>query len=456
MAIAPVVLRPTAPRTKEERRRSGPLLVLLGTTAFVVAVHLVGRWLTRDGTDLRLLGGYVLRAAPDLLISPRVLMPLAVGVAGVFWGPALAARLSWGRLLVGSAAASAVWAVALALTSGWDRLTVPLSSIYEYPHDVPRVGSLTTFLATYLESVPPDSPDPWTAHVGGHPPGALLTFVLLERVGLSGLGWAAALCIAGGALAVPAVLVGVRALADEITARVVAPFAVLAPTALWVATSADGFFTGVTAWGVALLAVAGSRQAGRGRALCALSGGLLLGVGLFLSFGLSALAPLAAAVVVVQHRRIGWGGVVRVLALGAAGTLAVVAVFAACGYWWFDGLAATDARLATGQALTNRPWGYFVVANLAAGALALGPAAVAGLGALRRVRLAVLPLAALAGVLISDLTGVVRGETERIWLPFEVWILAAVAFLPIRQRRIWLAASVAAAIAIEVTLRLEW
>ena len=55
---------------------------------------------------------------------------------------------------------AAAWAVALALSSGWERLPEPLSVRYEYPHDVPRVGSLTTFLSTFTDSVPADSPDP--------------------------------------------------------------------------------------------------------------------------------------------------------------------------------------------------------------------------------------------------------------------------------------------------------
>ncbi|TFV52553.1 hypothetical protein [Blastococcus sp. TF02A-35] len=444
----------TEPSTR--RRTWGPVLAVAGAALFVTVVHLVGQRLEETGTDLRLLGSAVMRGTPDVVLTPRVLMPVVVGAAGVLWGPSWAARLRWRHLLWGSAAAAAVWAVALALTSGWGRLTEPLGSVYEYPNDVPKVESLGSFLPTFLDSVPPDSADPWTAHVGGHPAGALLVFVLLDRAGLGGLGWAAALCIAGGALAVPAVLVGVRAVADEAAARVVAPFVVLAPTALFVATSADGFFTLVSAWGIALVAVGAAGGPGRRRDVAALAGGLLLGLGLFLSFGLAALAPLAAAVVVVRHREIGWGRVLRVLLLGAAGTLVVVALFAVAGYWWFDGLAATDARLATGQALTNRPWSYFVWANVAAGILAVGPAAVAGLGALRRARLAVLPLGALAGVLVSDLTGVVRGETERIWLPFEVWVLVATAFLPARHRRFWLAGGVVCALVLEVGLRLEW
>jgi hypothetical protein len=379
-----------------------------------------------------------------------------VGLAGVLWGPVLASRLRWRVLVIGAPVAAAVWAVALALSSGWHRLTAPLSSVYEYPHDVGRVGSIGTLLSTFNASVPADSADPWTTHVAGHPPGALLAFVLLDRAGLHGLGWAAALCIAGGALAVPAVLVAVRAVADEPAARVVAPFAVLSPTALWVATSADALFAGVAAWGVALLAVAAVRGPGRAGYLRALGGGVLLGLSLFLSFGLTAVGLLALAVVAVHARRLGWAGVARILVAGAVGVVVVFALFALGGYSWFAGLSVDTGRVRSGPSYADRPLGYFLAANLAAGAIAAGPAAVAGFGSLRRRGLALLPLAALAGMLISDASGLVRGETERIWLPFTVWLAAGTAFLSPRSRRAWLLLSVALAIAVEVVVRTEW
>jgi len=165
---------PSADGTRSRARTARSLLAVAVAAVFVYAVHLVGMRLTENGTDLRLLENYVLRGTPDVVLTPRVLMPVAVGAAGVLWGPALAARMRWRPLLWGSAAAAAGWAGALALTSGWGRLTEPLSSIYEYPADVPKVESLGTFLATFLDSVPPDSAEPWTAHVGGHPPSSPL------------------------------------------------------------------------------------------------------------------------------------------------------------------------------------------------------------------------------------------------------------------------------------------
>jgi hypothetical protein len=441
----------------ETARASRAPVVAVGLTAVaVLVVGAVGARLTADGTVLHLLGGYVLRGEFGVLLTPRVLLPVAAALAGVLWGPGLAARARWGALLAGSAAGSAGWAVTLALSSGWHRLTEPLSVRHEYPYDVPRVGSIPEFLATFTASVPADSADPWTTHVAGHPPGALLSFVLLDRLGLGGPGWAAALCIAGGALAVPAVLLVVRAVADEQRARAVAPFLVLAPLALWVATSADAWFAGVAAWGIALLALAAARAPGPSGDVRALAGGVLVGVALFLSFGLAAIGLVVLAVVLVHRGRLGRGGVARVLGVGAVGVLLVVGLFALGGYWWPEGLAAADGRVRSGPSYADRPLAYFAVSNLAAAALAVGPATVAGLASLRRHPLAAVPLAALAGILVSDATGLVRGETERIWLPFFVWLLTATAFLPERQQRGWLAASAVLAVVVEVTVRTEW
>jgi methylthioxylose transferase len=253
---------------------------------------------------------------------------------------------------------------------------------------------------------------------------------------------------------VPAVLVTVRAVADEAAARTVAPFAVLFPGAVWIATSADAFFAGVTAWGIALLALAAARPRG---SLHALGGGLLLGVSLFLSFGLASAGLLALAVVLVQARRLGWGGVVRVLAVAAVGVLLVFAAFTLGGYWWFEGITVDAERVREGAAYEDRfaQVQYFFAANVAAGAIAAGPAVVAGLAGLRG-RLVWLPWAALGGMAVSDASGLVLGETERIWLPFLVWLLPATASLPPRSQRFWLGCSALLAITVEVVVRSPW
>jgi hypothetical protein len=159
---------------------------------------------------------------------------------------------------------------------------------------------------------------------------------------------------------------------------------------------------------------------------------------------------------VAHHRRLRAAGVLRLLGLAAAGVLGVAAVFTLGGYSWPEGLSVTADRVRSGPSYADRPLSFFLVSNLAAAAIAAGPAAVAGLAGLRRCRLALLPVVVLAGMLISDLTGLVRGETERIWLPFTVWLPTAAAFLPARQRRFWLIASVVTAIVVEVGIRTEW
>jgi hypothetical protein len=433
----------------------GALVVLVA--GGVLAVWLVGRALTRDGADLHLRDGYVLVGGFDPVLTARVLLPLLVAAAGVMWGPSLARRLRWSWLLGGSAAAAAAWAVTLALSRGGGRLAEPMASKHEYVADVGRVHGFGSLLSTFVDSVPVDSADPWTTHVAGHPPGALLAFVLLDRLGLGGPDWAAVLCIAGGALAVPAVLVTVRAVAEETAARAVAPFAVLFPGAVWVATSADALFAGVTAWGIAMLALAAARGPSPAAYLRALAGGLLLGLSLFLSFGVAAAGLLALAVVLVRTKRLGWGGVVRILAVAAVGVLLVFAVFTLGGYWWFEGITVDAQRVRDGAAYEDRflHFHYFLAANVAAGAVAAGPAVVAGLAGLRG-RLLRLPLAALAGMAVSDVSGLVLGETERIWLPFLVWLLPATASLPPRSQRFWLAFSALLAIAVEVVVRTPW
>ena len=91
-----------------------------------------------------------------------------------------------------------------------------------------------------------------------------------------------------------------RVLASATVARRAAPFVVFAPAALWIATSADAFFAGFAAIGVCLLVHAASRRGMDSDAIAA-AGGLVLGLSLFLSYGLALIGILAVAVVLVQR-----------------------------------------------------------------------------------------------------------------------------------------------------------
>ena len=92
-----------------------------------------------------------------------------------------------------------------------------------------------------------------------------------------------------------------RALGAEDVARAALPFGVLLPGAVWVGVSADGMFAAVLAWGVALLAVGATGRGVRADA-AAVTGGVLLGSTLYLSYGLALGLFLPAAVLAVTRR----------------------------------------------------------------------------------------------------------------------------------------------------------
>ncbi|WP_223199470.1 hypothetical protein [Solihabitans fulvus] len=517
------VLTEVRPPTRAGRRAD--LVVGAGALTLVAAAALVGSWLNHTGRV------HIYAGAPPLFggwlphVGPGT--PLAVVVAAlvVARGPELAARLgrvprisfllrgaqapprrvaptppsntgmgtrarlarrhldprsrrkrptghalSW-RTALGSAYAAAVaWTFALALVDGWQRgLASRLATPDEYLHEVPGIADIGAALRGFAARIPDFQPDSWTVHVAGHPPGALLVFVWLDRVGLGGGGWAAVACVLVGALAAVAVPVTLRAIAaargvvdPESAARAALPFAVLLPGAVWIGVSADGLFAGVTACGIALLAV-GAATTPRGRPgrrwLAACSGGALLGFGVFLSYGLVLLALPALAVLVLTRN---W----RAALLAGAGALAVVGAFAAAGFWWVDGYHLVVQRYYQGIA-AERPYGYWAWANLAALVLATGLAPMAGLRravaglARRRLDPALLPLAVLAcaaalAVLLADSSGLSKAEVERIWLPFTVWLIPAAALLPAPGRRRWLAAQAVTALAVNHLVLTNW
>jgi hypothetical protein len=384
-----------------------------------------------------------------------LLLPGTVAAALVVLGPRLAPRLGRVALPVATASATAAWTLALGMVDGTDTLTAPLTGPHDYLADVDRVGNVPAFLATFAEQIVrgPDV-DAWTTHVSGHPPGALLLFWAADRIGLAGPAWAAVLLVVAGSSAAAAVVIAARALAGPAAAAAAAPLVALAPYALWVATSADAAFLAVSAWGLALLAVA-VRGHGRAADAAALAGGLLLGGGLYLSYGLVPLGAVAAGVLLTG----GAARAGRVGLLGAAGVLVVVLAFAVTGFWWFDGFAATRVRWAQGVG-SERPYLYTVGANLVVTGLAAGPAALAGLSRFPRLTGGLrLPVGgAIVAVALADLSGLSRGEVERIWLPFLPWILLAGVALARDDQvaRLWLVAQVAVAVAVTVVVRTSW
>jgi hypothetical protein len=371
-----------------------------------------------------------------LVLGPGTLAAVVAGAALVAAGPALADRLPWRRLLTGSAVAAFAWSVALAVSVGGHGFTEPLSSRNEYLAGLRFVDG--DFLRTFTDVLPA-----YPTHIKGHPPGMVLVFWLLDRIGLSGPGWASVLVVAVGASAVPAVLLTVRDVASEATARRLAPFLALAPAAVWTATSGDAFFTGVGAWAVYATVLATSRR--RPPVLA----GLLWAAVLLLSYGLVLLAPVAIGVA-WWRRRI---DVLVTTAIVATASLVVLGV--ATGYWWPDGLAATRRAYLAGAAPGRAAW-VFIWLNLCAFAIAVGPAVAPALRRLRASGPALLVGGALAGVVLADLSLMSKAEVERIWLPWVPWVLVATVALPTIHRRRWLTAQAATGIALQLALRSSW
>jgi len=68
----------------------------------------------------------------------------------------------------------------------------------------------------------------------------------------------------------------------------------------------------------------------------------------------------------------------------------------------------------------------------------------------------VLGLAGLVAVLLADLSGLSKAETERIWLPFGYVAVAATALLPARAARWGLGLSVALTVAVAHLVWTPW
>jgi hypothetical protein len=413
--------------------------------------------------------------APPLLgywhphLGPGTPAAIVIALATVRYGPGLAMRWRWRTLAVLSYVVGVAWTIAVHLVDGWQR-GVPgrLATRDEYLVDVPRILHTPGFLGEFTNHILAGRPGSWAVHVSGHPPGATLVFVWLARAGLAGPVAAAMACVLIGGLTTVAVPATIRALGDERAARAVVPFLALFPGAAIAGVSADWLFTGVTSTGVALLAAgAMALRAARPRwalrpTLTCVVAGLVLGYSLFLSYGLVVFGLIPFAVVCTARS-------VRALLPAVLGVAVVVVVFAASGFWWWDGYHLVVVRYYQDVGRT-RPYDYWVWANIAALALTAGPATAVGLRH-AAVRLAAairdrtwprhlivlaVTVAASVGVAIADVSGLSKAETERIWLPFAVWLAASASLVLPRYRRWWLAAQVVVALMVRHLVWVQW
>ncbi len=401
-----------------------------------------------------------LRADWKPRVGPGTLPAVLVGIVGVLSAAAAAERWPWRWLLLGSFLLSVAWLASLATVDGWAGIGGVLGGEYEYLRTARSVTDVSATLHEYVERIPFDHARNWPTHVAGHPPGALLFFVLLVHLGLgSGLaaGWVVLLVAATTPVAV---LLTVRRLGTEAVARRVAPFLVLGPAAIWMAVSADAVFGAVAAWGLCCLAVSATEQRRSLVALWGLVAGLLLGYCVLMSYGMVLLGILAVAVLLVARD---W----RPLPWAVAAALVVVLTFAWAGFAWWEAYPVLRERYWDGVA-SSRPTRYWLWANLAALCFSAGPIVGASVATvLSRVRIGtrqptgertalILATAAIAMVVVADLSGMSKAEVERIWLPFVPWLLLGCALLPPRWRRLGLILQVVTALVVQHLLVTAW
>ncbi len=431
-----------APEDHRAREWVAATAALLAAWGVIAWAFVWGHRILVDGPKVQLLFP-PLTGLDDPSYPGTVVPTLVVGIAAIVGFSWFVRRARWSVVLVVAGLGAVGWAAALTLIEGRDAFTTPLLS-GQYLRTVPVVGNVGTFLSTFVERLPS-----YNIHTQGHPPGFVLVLWLLDAIGLGGVTANAVLVFLGGGLGVVAVLVAVRDVAGEVAARFAAPFVAIAPSAIWW-SSGDAFFGGVAAAAVACVVVATGRTEREGDRV-AIAGGVLFVVTAYLSYGLVLMVVIPVAVGVARRA---WRPLVLTAGVGVVG---VAAVTLGTGFVWWDGLAATRERYAVGVA-SRRPYEYFLVGNLAVVLLAVGPATVVAFTRLRRSLLAVLVAGGLGAVLIANVSGLAKGEVERIWLPFFPWMVAATAaFAPrMRSARVWFAAQVAVTVLLAVGVRSRW
>jgi methylthioxylose transferase len=444
--------------------RRGDAVALTVALALIAISALVGHGLKRRGLPIVL-------PSPPLLAywNPHVGWGTPLAVTCVLGGLRLqraATVLPWRRLLLVGWLLNLAWMCSLTLVDGLRKGWIDvLLNPNEYLHDLPRISDPATFLSTFTTYIAlgdgVDATTAWTTHVAGHPPLATLVFWMLARLGLGGGFWAGALCILASSTVSFALPVALRELGATAAARRIVPFIALFPGAVWMAVSADGLFAGVAVSGLALVCLGASRR----KLLASLAGGVLLGTAAFLSYGLVLFGVVVFIAVLVSIRQQGVRGSVTSWLVAIAGAAAVAGLHLALGFNWLIGLAQLRIRYYQGIA-SQRPFGYFVYANVAAWLISCSP--LLAIGVSRSISMLkrgtwspdrVVALLALSGVLaalLADLSALSKAETERIWLAFGVVAYSGLALLRGRGASWALAGSAVCALLVNHLLDTGW
>jgi methylthioxylose transferase len=445
----------------------GDGIALVVALALIAVAAVVGYEMNRRGLPI------VLPRPPLLAFwHPHVGWGTPLAILSLLLGLGLqqvVAVLSWWRLLFAGWLLNLAWMCSLTLVDGLQRGWIDvLLDPNEYLHDLHRISDPWTFLSSFTQYIAfgpgVDGDLVWTTHVAGHPPLTTLIFWLLARIGLGGGFWAGALCILVASAASVALPVTLRELGAEAAGRRIVPFVALFPGAVWLAVSADGLFAGVAVSGLALVCLG----AARGRILASLTGGLMLGIAVFLSYGLVLCGLVVFLAMLLTVRQRGLRSVLVPWLTATFGFVAVAAVHLALGFSWVSGLLALRVRYYQGIA-GQRPFSYFVYADLAAWLVSCSP--LLAVGAARSVAVLskghagpwtqdrIVGLLALSGVLaalVADLSAMSKAETERIWLSFGLIAYSGLALLRGRRATWALAMSAVWALLVNHLLNTGW
>lgn len=440
--------------------RGGPgRSVAVGLLVWVVLVGLAIGYPLLTGWEVRTALDPVLPVPPlHAQWLPRVgaatAGALLLAAAALRWAVPLADGLPWRRLLVTAYAAGLAWALLLAFVDGPEGGLRALGFGTEYLPTARETDDVTALVREYVARIPYSHPDNWPIHLAAHPPAAVLFYIGLVRVGLGGTVAAGLVTVALAASIAPAVMTTLHRLGAADSARRAAPFLVLSPPVIWYAVSADAMFAAVAAWGLTALATAATSSRTAPMLGWSVVAGLLLGTCVMLSYGLPLLGPVALAVLFLARS---WRPLVPV----SVAALAVVLGFAWWGFVWWEAFPVLRERYLDGLA-GERPPSYWVWGNLAALGMACGPALAGGTAVLlterwRTARVpAVLATGAWTALVLADLSGMSKGEVERIWLPWMPWLLLVTALLPAAWRRPLLAAQLVTVLVVQHLLNTTW
>ncbi len=433
---------------------------------FAAAVALVGwsvvwgRRLQRRAPEIKLGAAPLVGRDPldswDWRAHWQLALPIAVALAVISFAPAALERWRLRWITVATGLGAAAFAVSLALLDGSDGLFHGATDTTEYYANLAKTPAWRTFLKTFVDHL-----GRYSVHVRGHPPGFTLVLKTVAGIGVHGAWPVVALSVIGTAVTPMFVLVTTHRLAGATWARRSAPFLVLVPYAIWQITSADAFYTVVTAAGVAAVAIALTSPRRTVAVGTSVACGLLLGAALFLTYGAVTFLVIPLAVAASRGRQ--WHRLSLVVTMSCVAAVAVLLTFRAFGFWWFDGLSELKKQYWEGTA-KFRPWTYFTLSNTAVLLIATGPVALAGIIRLRQRTLWLLVASTLAAAAISTASQYSKGEVERIWLLFFPWIMLAAAPLadpttttrgPLRLRT-WLTIQATITILLQASLITKW